>query len=162
MKIAIFPGSFDPFTAGHLDVLTSALKIFDKVVIAVGYNCTKKGFLTPEKRIEIIKDSIAGILNNGADIEVCTFTGLTIDICHKYNASFIVRGLRTTTDFEFEAIIAQANKKMAPDIVPVFIPASQEFSYISSTLVRDILINGGDPTLFMAPDIDIKKYIPSK
>jgi pantetheine-phosphate adenylyltransferase len=162
MKIAIFPGSFDPFTAGHLDVLNSALKIFDKVIIAVGYNMLKKGFFPHETRVQIIKDSIIDLVDAGANIEVCSFTGLTVDLCRKYGAHFVVRGLRTTTDFELESVISQANKKMFPEIVSVFIPASGEYSFISSTVVRDVIINGGDPKLFMPKNIDINKYILSK
>lgn len=162
MRIAIFPGSFDPFTSGHLDVLDSALKLFDKVIIAVGYNYTKKGFFSPEQRVKIISDSIAPLQSGEKQVEVCSYTGLTIDVCRKYGARYIVRGLRTTTDFELESVIAQANKKMDPGIISVFIPASQEYSFISSTVVRDVIINGGDASVFMPSGIDIKKYIDKK
>lgn len=162
MKIAIFPGSFDPFTSGHLDVLNSALELFDKIIIAVGYNYTKQGFFPPEARVRIITDSISDVLKKGYDVEVCSYTGLTIDVCKKYGAKYIVRGLRTTTDFELESVIAQANKKMEPKIISVFIPASQEFSFISSTVVRDVIINGGDASVFMPKNIDINKYLPKK
>jgi pantetheine-phosphate adenylyltransferase len=154
MKTALFPGSFDPFTLGHLDVLQSALKLFDKVIIAVGYNYTKKGFFPPEIRVEIIKDAIKGLDN----VEVCTFEGLTIDFCKKVGANCIIRGIRTTTDFELESVIAQANKKMAPEISSVFIPSSHEYSFISSTVVRDVLINGGDARCFLPKNVDLTKY----
>jgi pantetheine-phosphate adenylyltransferase len=154
MKTALFPGSFDPFTLGHLDVLQSALKLFDKVIIAVGYNYTKKGFFPPDIRVEIIKDAIKGLDN----VEVCTFEGLTIDFCKKVGANCIIRGIRTTTDFELESVIAQANKKMAPEISSVFIPSSHEYSFISSTVVRDVLINGGDARCFLPKNVDLTKY----
>ncbi|MCF0177239.1 MAG: pantetheine-phosphate adenylyltransferase [Bacteroidales bacterium] len=156
MRIALFPGSFDPFTSGHLDVVKSALVLFDKVIIAVGYNSTKGGGLfTPKQRVEIIKEATAGMDN----IEICAFTGLTVDACRKMGATCIIRGLRTTTDFEFESVVAQANKKMAPDISSVFIPSSQEYSFISSTVVRDVIINGGDARCFMPKGVNLNKYM---
>jgi len=155
MKTALFPGSFDPFTMGHLDVLQSALKLFDKVVIAVGNNVQKRGFFSVDDRIDLIKSATQGLGN----IEVCSYTGLTIDYCKKMGIKFIIRGLRTTTDFELERVVAQANAKMSPDILTVFIPSGHEYSFISSTVVRDVLINGGDASSFMPPGIDIFKYI---
>ena len=155
MKTALFPGSFDPFTLGHLDVLQSALKLFDKVIVAVGYNYTKKGFFPLDKRVEIIKDAIKGLDN----VEVSTFEGLTIDFCRKVGANCIIRGIRTTTDFELESVVAQANKKMAPEISSIFIPSSHEYSFISSTVVRDVLINGGDARCFLPKNVDITKYL---
>lgn len=155
MKTAIFPGSFDPFTAGHLDVLNSALDLFDKVIVAVGYNSSKKGFFDPETRVAIIKDAIAGIKN----VEVCSYTGLTVDLCKEKNARFIVRGLRTTTDFELESVIAQANRKMEPQILSVFVPAEHEYSFISSTVVRDVIFNGGDATPFMPEGVNLRKFL---
>jgi len=158
MKTAIFPGSFDPFTAGHLDVLNSALDLFDKVIVAVGYNSSKKGFFDPETRVAIIKDAIAGIKN----VEVCSYTGLTVDLCKEKNARFIVRGLRTTTDFELESVIAQANRKMEPQILSVFVPAEHEYSFISSTVVRDVIFNGGDATPFMPEGVNLRKFLEQK
>lgn len=158
MRIAIFPGSFDPFTLGHLDVLNSALKLFDKVIIAVGCNSSKTNLFTPEQRVSIIKEAISGIEN----VEVCSFKGLTIDLCKEKNAFCIIRGLRTTTDFEFESVVAQANKKMAPEISSIFIPSSHEYSFISSTVVRDVLLNGGDASSFLPNNINLNKYINKK
>jgi len=155
MKTAIFPGSFDPFTLGHLDVLNSALLLFDKVIVAVGNNTTKAGFFPQQARLEMIKEATKGI----KDIEVVCYNGMTIELCKKMDVSFIVRGLRTTTDFELESVIAQANKQMEGHILTVFIPASSEFSFISSTVVRDVLLNGGDATYFLPKSIDIDKYL---
>ena len=151
MRKAVFPGSFDPFTKGHLDVLQSSLRVFDKVVVAVGYNINKSGLFTIEERIEIIKESVKN-LNN---VEVESYTGLTINFCNSCGADFIVRGIRSTTDFDFEQVIAQANYKLSPNIQTVFIPSSAECSLITSTVVRDLLLNGGDARIFLAPGVDL-------
>jgi len=158
MRTAIFPGSFDPFTMGHMDVLQSALQLFDKVIVAVGYNSTKSGFFSTQQRINIIKDATKNLQN----VEVCSYSGLTVDFCHKMGANFIIRGLRTTTDFELESVISQANKKMCPDILSVFIPSCHEYSFISSTVVRDVLINGGDAESFMPEGVEINKYLEER
>ena len=158
MRTAIFPGSFDPFTVGHYDVLESALQLFDKVIIAVGYNSSKTGFFKPEARVEIIKKATANLKN----VEVCTYSGLTIDLCHQLGVKNIIRGLRTTTDFEMESVIAQANKKMAPDVSTVFIPACQEYSFISSTVVRDILIHKGNAKQFLPEGVEIEKFLAER
>lgn len=155
MRKAIFPGSFDPFTVGHYDVLTSALELFDKVVIAIGCNSAKKGFLAPEVRAQIIADAVKDLEN----VEICIYTDLTIGLCKKLDAKYIIRGLRTTTDFELESVIAQANKKMSPSVSTIFIPACQEYSFISSTVVRDVIIHGGDASMFLPEGVDINKYI---
>lgn len=151
MKTAIFPGSFDPFTLGHMDVLLSSLKLFDKVIIAVGHNIQKKGFYSVEERIKIIKMATEDIPN----IEVTSYKGLTVDFCKQQSVYFIIRGLRTTTDFELETVISQANSRINPDILTVFIPAGNESSFISSTVVRDLLENGGDATPFMPAKVNL-------
>ena len=151
MRKAVFPGSFDPFTKGHLDVLQSSLRVFDKVVVAVGFNINKSGLFTIEERMEIIKESVKN-LNN---VEVESYTGLTINFCNSCGADFIVRGIRSTTDFDFEQVIAQANYKLSPNIQTVFIPSSAECSFITSTVVRDLLLNGGDARIFLAPGVDL-------
>lgn len=154
-RIAVFPGSFDPFTTGHLDVVVSALKLFDKVVIAVGVNRQKAGLFTPEARVEMIQSVIEGIPN----VEVCAYSGLTIDFCRSRNIRYIFRGIRTTTDFELEQVIAQVNSKMAPEIQTIFIPSGPKYSFISSTVVRDVLLNGGDAACMVPPKVDLKKYL---
>lgn len=159
MRIALFPGSFDPFTIGHKDVVLASLELFDKVIIAVGYNSSKKGLLSTEGRLAIIEESIADLKANGSNIEVISYTGLTVDACRKANAKFILRGVRTTADFEMESVIAQANKRLSPEISTVFLNASNENSFVSSTIVRDIVLNGGDPSEFMSPGADIYKYL---
>ncbi len=155
MRTALFPGSFDPFTMGHMDILRSALKMFDRVIVAVGYNSAKSGFFHPELRVQIIQDAVAGLEN----VEVCSYRGLTVDFCKEMGVNCIIRGLRTTTDFEMESVIAQANRKMAPEILSIFIPAGHEYSFISSTVVRDVLVNGGNARCFLPKNVDIDKYL---
>ena len=158
---AIFPGSFDPFTLGHMDVLDSALKLFDHVTIAVGYNSTKEaaGFFPVATRVKIIKDAIECY---GDRVSLCTYKELTINLCNRLNVHYIVRGLRTTTDFEFEGVVAQANRVLDPKVTTVYIPASHEYSVISSTVVRDILIHRGDASNFLPKGIDIEKYLKER
>lgn len=158
MKKAVFPGSFDPFTRGHLDVLQSSLRVFDKVVVAVGYNVSKSGLFTVEERLTIIDESVAGMEN----VEIQSYTGLTIDFCNNIGAEFIIRGIRSTTDFDFEQVIAQANAKMSPNIQTVFIPSSAEFSFITSTVVRDVLLNGGDAQLFLVKGVDVASRLKNR
>jgi len=158
MKRAVFPGSFDPFTIGHLDVLKSSLRLFDSVVIAVGYNLNKGGYFSVEERIEIIRQSVAHLKH----VEIESYSGMTIDFCNKTGAEFIIRGVRSTTDFDFERVIAQANTKMSPNIQTVFIPSSPEYSFISSTVVRDVLVNGGDAGIFLTPGLDISALLKKR
>ena len=155
---AVFPGSFDPFTRGHLDVLVSSLRVFDNVIVAVGHNNSKSGLFTVDERIEIIKESVNTLKN----VEVKSYTGLTIDFCNRIEAGFIIRGIRSTTDFDFEQVIAQANFKMSPNIQTVFIPSSAECSFITSTVVRDVLLNGGDASMFLATGIDLSNRVRIK
>jgi pantetheine-phosphate adenylyltransferase len=138
-----------------MDILRSALKMFDRVIVAVGYNSAKSGFFHPELRVQIIQDAVAGLEN----VEVCSYRGLTVDFCKEMGVNCIIRGLRTTTDFEMESVIAQANRKMAPEILSIFIPAGHEYSFISSTVVRDVLVNGGNARCFLPKNVDIDKYL---
>ena len=154
-RLAVFPGSFDPFTLGHLDVLRSALRLFDGVTVAVGYNAQKSGLFSPEARVEMITLAVAEFQN----VTVESYSGLTVDFCKSKNIPFIIRGLRTTTDFELEQVIAQANHKMAPEVTTVFIPAGAELSFISSTVVRDVLLNGGNVQRFLPDGVDLNRYM---
>ena len=144
-RTALFPGSFDPFTAGHLNILRRALTMFDNVVIAIGVNQDKKGFYSNEQKKSIIRQATAG-LNN---VEVIEYDGLTIDVCRNLGIRHIVRGVRNMLDFENERAIADANRRLAPEIETIIIPTAQEFAHISSSAVRDILRHHGDTSMFV-------------
>lgn len=148
---ALFPGSFDPFTAGHLNILQRALTMFDEVVVAVGINIGKKGFFTNEKKIDIIRQATAGM----EGVRVLHYDDLTINICRELGIRHIVRGVRNMIDFETERSIADANRRLAPEIETIIIPTAQEFAHISSTAVRDILKHGGDTSLFIPEGVEL-------
>lgn len=150
-RIALFPGSFDPFTAGHLNILKRALTMFDEVVVAVGINIDKKGFLSNERRVEIIRQATAGL----DGVRVITYDNLTIDTCRELGIRHIVRGVRNMIDFETERSIADANRKLAPEIETIIIPTAQDYAHISSTAVRDLLKHGGDISLFVPEGIEL-------
>lgn len=144
-RVALFPGSFDPFTAGHLNILKRALTMFDEVVVAVGVNIDKRGFFSNEKRIEIINQAVKGL----EGVSVVQYDTLTVDACRSMGIHHIIRGVRNMIDFETERSIADANRKLAPEIETIIIPTAQEFAHISSTAVRDLLKHGGDTSLFV-------------
>lgn len=150
-RTALFPGSFDPFTAGHLNILKRALTMFDEVVVAVGINQDKRGFFSNEKRLEIINQAVAGMDN----VRVIEYSNLTIDTCRALGINHIVRGVRNMLDFETERSIADANRRLAPQIETIIIPTAQEFAHISSTAVRDILKHNGDASLFLPENVKI-------
>ena len=145
MKIAVFPGAFDPITIGHQDIIERALPLFDKIVVAIGTNTAKKYHFSLEQRTEFINLTF----NNNPKIEVKTYEGLTIDFCKTINANYILRGIRNSSDYLYENSIAQMNKAMAEDIETIFIPTTPELSAINSTIVRDIIINNGDASQFV-------------
>ena len=144
-KIAVFPGSFDPITTGHESIIRRALPMFDKIIIAIGINSTKEGYFSLEKRKNWIERVFAG----EKKIEVKTYKGLTVDFCKKEKANYILRGLRTSADFEFERVIAQMNRTMNESIETIFILSTPELSAIASTVVREILRNEGDAGKFV-------------
>jgi pantetheine-phosphate adenylyltransferase len=148
-KIAVFPGSFDPITKGHFDVICRALPLFDKLIIALGKNALKKNLFTLEKRLGWIEQLFIG----EPKIQVKTYTGLTIDFCKQEKASYLIRGLRTSADFEFERSIAQVNKSLAPAIDTLFLISHPSLSHITSSIVREVLRNGGDATQFVPEGI---------
>lgn len=150
-KIAVFPGSFDPITKGHESVLKRALPLFDKLYIAIGINADKKEFFPIEKRIEWIRK----VFQDFPNVEVIKYQGLTVDLCRKLNANYILRGLRTSADFEFERSIGQINKKLYPEIETVFILTAPEYTSLNSSIVRDILRHGGDANQFVPDGIDL-------
>lgn len=151
-RTALFPGSFDPFTAGHLNILKRALTMFDEVVVAVGINQDKRGFLSNGKRLEIIRLAIAGMDN----VRVIEYDNLTIDTCKSLGIKHIVRGVRNMLDFETERSIADANRRLAPEIETIIIPTAQEFAHISSTAVRDIIKHNGDASAFLPDNVKLQ------
>lgn len=147
----MFPGSFDPFTEGHLNILTRALTMFDEVVVAIGINQDKKGFFSTEQKIDIVRQATKGIKG----VRIVNYDGLTIDICRELGIKHIVRGVRNMLDFENERSIADANRRLAPEIETIIIPTAQEFAHISSSAVRDILRHSGDTSLFMPEGVKL-------
>jgi len=151
MKTAIFPGSFDPITLGHKDIIEKSLNIFDSVIIGIGQNSEKKYMFTAERRKQFVEEAFKSINN----IEVKIYDELTVDFCKKNNADFIIRGLRNVSDFEFEKNIALTNRKLG-GIETVFLLTSAKNSFISSGIVRDLIKNNGDYSLFIPEGLDIK------
>jgi pantetheine-phosphate adenylyltransferase len=145
MRIALFPGSFDPITVAHVDIVQRALPLFDKIVVGIGLNSAKQNFLSAQQREEIVKATFA----NENKIDVQLYNGLTIDFAQKINATYMVRGIRSTADFEYERAIAQINKTMKPSIETIILLSEPAYSAISSTIVRDILRNDGDVSPFV-------------
>lgn len=154
-KTAVFPGSFDPFTVGHEALVIRALMLFDKVIIAVGENTEKKNLFTIENRMKMISKVFGG----ESRVVITRYRGLTVDFCRKNEASYILRGLRTSADFEYERAMGQMNRKMAPEIDTVFLLTSTEHTPVNSTIVRDIIVNGGDASMFVPSVIKISDYL---
>ncbi len=154
-KIAVFPGSFDPFTLGHESIVRRAMLLFDKVIIAVGENADKKNLFSIADRMEMISKVFAG----EKQIEVMAFSGLTVEFCRRHDARYIIRGLRTAADFEYERAMGHMNWKMAPEINTVFLLTSTDHTPVNSTIVRDIIRNGGDASMFVPAAINITEYL---
>ncbi len=151
MKIAVFPGSFDPITLGHYDIIKRGIGLFDKIIVAIGVNAEKKYMFPLEQRRQFIEDAFA----NEPKVEVMTYEGLTIDLCNKVGAQYILRGLRNPADFEFEKAIAHTNRELS-QIETVFLLTAARTSYISSSIVRDVLRNGGDYTILVPDSVRVK------
>ena len=151
-KIAVFPGSFDPFTKGHENVISRGLSLFDRIYIAIGYNSEKKSFFTLDQRLKMI----GKLYQDEPKIVVDHYKELTVDYCRKIGAQYLLRGLRTAADFEYERAIAQINRKMNPDVETVFILAVPEFTPVNSTIIREILKYGGDVSQFLPDDMIIE------
>ena len=154
-RVAIFPGSFDPFTRGHQCVVDEALKLFDRVVIAIGHNTAKRGMLSPQVRKQLIEEVYAG----DERVEVTTYTTLTGDEARRVGASAIVRSVRSATDFDYERTIERANRHIYPDLTTVIVLAPAEVEHISSSLVRELRAFGHDVSTLMPNGIDIERFM---
>lgn len=150
---ALFPGSFDPFTAGHLNILKRALTMFDEVVVAVGINQDKRGFFDNDQKMDIIRQATAGLKG----VRITQYDGLTVDVCREMGIRHIVRGVRNMIDFDNERAFADANRRLAPEIETIIIPTAQEFAHISSSSVRDLIKHNGDTSLFMVEGVKLPK-----
>jgi pantetheine-phosphate adenylyltransferase len=150
MKKAVFPGSFDPITLGHYDIIKRSLPLFDEIIVAIGINAEKKYMFTLEERLHFIKNAFA----DEPKVSVITYEGLTIDLCRKLKVSFILRGLRNPADFEFEKAIAHTNRRLSK-IETVFLLTASNTSYISSSIVRDVIRNGGEYEMLVPSSVRI-------
>jgi len=151
MKTAIFPGSFDPITLGHQDIIEKSLNLFDNIIIGIGQNSEKKYMFSAEKRKKFVENTFHSVNN----IEVKIYDGLTVNFCKKNNANYIIRGLRNVSDFEFEKTIALTNRRLS-GIETVFFLTSAKNSFISSGIVRDLISNNGDFSLLIPKGLDLK------
>lgn len=150
-KIAVFPGSFDPITLGHESIVLRALPLFDEIIIAVGVNLLKNYYFPIEKR----KQWIEKVFANYPKITVSAYTGLTVDFCRAVNSRYILRGLRTAADFEFERSIGQINKKLYPEVETIFMLTTPELTAITSSVIRDIIHNKGDASQFVPKCVNL-------
>jgi pantetheine-phosphate adenylyltransferase len=145
MRICLFPGTFDPVTLGHVDIINRALPLFDKIVVGIGINTAKAPMFSPEQRVDWIKE----IYKDEDRVEGAIYEGLTINYCKKINANFILRGIRYVSDFEYEKTIADANRTLDRTIETVFLTGEPKYTSVASTIVRDIIRNGGDASPFL-------------
>ena len=147
---AIYPGTFDPITNGHSDLVLRASKLFDKVIVAVAINPSKQPAFSLEQRVALAEQTLAGIEN----VQVCGFDGLLVDVAKQKQAQVIIRGLRAVSDFEHEFQLAGMNRHMAPEVETLFLTPAEQYGYLSSSLVREIAVLGGDVSAFVAPCVE--------
>ena len=143
-RICLFPGTFDPVTLGHVDIIDRALPLFDKIVVGIGLNAAKAPMFTPDQRLQWIRE----LYENDPRVEGAIYEGLTVDFCRSIGAHFILRGIRYVSDFEYEKTIADANRTMDRSIETIFLTGEPKYTSVASTIVRDILRNGGDASPF--------------
>ena len=153
MRIALFPGTFDPITLGHVDIVNRSLNLFDKIVIGIGSNASKVPMYSDEQRLQWIQE----IYKDDRRVEAAVYEGLTVDFCKKMNANYILRGIRFVSDFEYEKTIADMNRSLDNSIETIFLTCLPQYSSVASTLVRDVIRNGGDASMFL-PEV-VKKEI---
>lgn len=157
-KVAIFPGSFDPFTKGHEYIVNKGLDLFDKIVIGIGYNANKQGFFSLEQRQRWVEE----LFTDEPRILIESYEGLTVDFAKKHRANFILRGIRTSADFEYERAIAQMNKIVSNGIESVFLLTTPELTPVTSTIVRDIIRHGGDASMFIPEKLNKAEFYKTK
>lgn len=150
-RVCLFPGTFDPITMGHVDIINRTVSLFDKLIIAVGINASKQPMFSVEQRCDWIRD----IFKHEPKIEVTSYTGLTINYCKEIGAQYMMRGIRYISDFEYEKAIADMNRLLAPEVETIFLTCSPEYSTISSTIVRDVIRNGGDVSRLLPKEIKL-------
>ena len=153
MRTAVYPGTFDPMTNGHVDILRRSLRVFDRVVIAIATNPRKQPLFTPEERIDFIRQAVASD-EGAARVEYDVFTGLLIEYCKGKGAQTIVRGLRAVADFEYEFQFAHMNRRLAPGVDTMFLMTAEENFYVSSSLVKEVAQFGGDVSGFVPPGVE--------
>ncbi len=153
MKIAVIPGSYDPITFGHIDIIRRALPLFDEVIVAIGINSQKKNLFSLDERIGWIQE----IFKDEPKVKVDHFEGLTLHFCQKVGAKYLVRGIRNATDFDYERTISQIHNTIATDLETLFFIAKPELSHISSTIVRELILGGGDISAFVPDLVSVKK-----
>jgi len=154
MRICLFPGTFDPVTLGHVDIINRALPLFDKIVVGIGLNTSKAPMYSPEKRMEWLKE----IYKDEERVVSSIYEGLTVDFCKKIGAKFILRGIRYVSDFEYEKTIADANRTLDKSIETIFLTCEPKYTSVASTIVRDIIRNGGDASHFL-PEVVFRSLI---
>ncbi|MEN9858127.1 MAG: hypothetical protein RIT50_249 [Bacteroidota bacterium] len=154
-RICLFPGTFDPLTLGHVDIINRALPLFDRIIVGIGLNAAKGPMFTPEQRLQWIQE----IYKDEPRVQGAIYDGLTVEYCKKIGSKFILRGIRYVSDFEYEKTIADANRTLDPTIETIFLTGEPKYTSVASTIVRDIIRNGGDASPFL-PDV-ISRSIPA-
>ncbi|MBP7635614.1 pantetheine-phosphate adenylyltransferase [Candidatus Ozemobacteraceae bacterium] len=150
MRIGVYPGSFDPFTKGHLDILNRAAKVFDHVIVGVLVHPSKRCLFSPEQRVEMISD----VLKESENVRAIHFDGLLVDFCRQVGACAVIRGLRAVSDYEYELQIFSVNKQLAPDLETVFLMSSTQYSFLSSSIVKEVAKYGGDVSSMVPPAVE--------
>lgn len=148
-RICLFPGTFDPVTLGHVDIITRAVPLFDKIVVGIGINTSKAPMFSPEQRLNWVKE----IFKEDPRVDGAVYEGLTVEFCKKIGAKFILRGIRYVSDFEYEKTIADANRTLDKSIETIFLTGEPKYTSVASTIVRDIIKNGGDASPFLPPEV---------